>query len=415
MAMAAATTRRNFIALAWQGAFLTGATALAQPTTILPAYVAALGGSPLLVGLMLTVLLAGNVVPELLFAHVVEGSPRKRPYLLVAVFSRAAAWLILGAATWLLRRGAAGELLFVLFLLLAVFAVGGSLGSVAYTDVYGKSIPAGARGRFYASLQFLGAIVALAATYLAAGVLGGRAGALTGSYALLFLGAGLLLLVAGLGFVMVREAPSSVPPQPPLAAYLRQIPAFWREDPSLRALVLVENVASLHLMLLPFYMVLAVDWLHVPPSAAALYTMAQVIGGALSNLLWGPFNDRRGSGAVLRACLALGSAMPVLALGLAAFAPAAYVLIFVLLGAAMNSRALAYNNVLVDRSPIPLRATYTALVGTLTAPSLLLPLLGGTLIALFGFHVVFLGVAAALAIAWATLGRSPSLFALPRG
>jgi MFS family permease len=415
MATAAATRRRNYVALTWHGAFLAGATALALPTTILPAYIAALGGSPLIVGLMLTVLLMGNVMPELLFAHVVEGRPRKRPYLLVAVFSRAGAWLLLGAATWVLQRSATGELLAVLLLLLGVFAVGGSLGSVAYTDVYGKAISPGARGRFYASRQFIGSVFALAVTYLAAGVLGSGSSTVAGPYAVLFLASGLLMVVAGLGFAMVHEDPSPATPKPPLGAYLRQIPALWREDPGLRALVFTENIASLHLMLLPFYMLLAIEWLHVPASTVAVYTMAQVVGGAFSNLVWGHLNDRRGSGVVLWVCLALGAAMPVLALLLATFAPAAYGIVFVLLGAAMNSRDLAFNNVLVDRSPVPLRATYTGLVGTLTMPSLLLPLLGGSLIAIFGYPVVFLGVAAVLAIAWAALGRSSALFAPPRG
>lgn len=408
-------SRRNLVALAWHGSFLAGATALAQPTTLLPAYVAALGGSPALVGLTLTVLLGGGAVPELLFSHRVEGSPLKRPFLLVAVFSRAAAWLVLGAATWQLRRSASGLLLGALLLLLAVFAIGGSLGNVAYTDVYGKSVPPGSRGRFYAARQFAGSVVALAATFCAGLVLQSHLATLAGSYAVLFTGSGLLLLVAGLGFVAVRETPSPRQSRPPLGTYLRRMGTLWRADPGLRALVLVENLASLHLMLLPFYVVLAVEWLHVPPAMVAVYTMAQIVGGAVSNLLWGHLNDRVGSGAVLSACLALGSLMPVLALALAVFAPGAYALIFVVLGAAMNSRTLAYNNVLVDRSPVELRATYTALVGTLTAPTLLLPLAGGALIALFGFPALFLGIAAALAITWATLGRSTALFAPPLG
>ena len=43
-----------------------------------------------------------------------------------------------------------------------------------------------------------------------------------------------------------------------------------------------------------------------------------VIGGALSNILWGTLNDRFGSGAVLRICLVLGALLPLLALALAA-------------------------------------------------------------------------------------------------
>ena len=409
MAVSRAAEHRNYVGLAWHGTFLAAATALGQPTTILPAYVALLGGSPLVVGAMLSVLLAGSVVPELLFAHVVEGSPRKRPYLLLAVFSRAGAWIVLGASTWLFAGARQVWLLTLLFVLLAVFAVGGSLGSVAYTDIFGRSIAPGVRGRFYASRQFLGSIAALAVTYLARLALSGGRGDTTDGYALLFLGAGVLMLLAGIGFTLVRETPVARSERPPLSRYLAQVGALWRQDPSLRALVWIENVASLHLMLLPFYMLLAEAWLHVAPGAVALYTMAQVVGGALSNAIWGFVGDRFGSTAVLRICLVLGAAMPVAALALAAFWPAGYIAIFFVLGAAIASRNLAFNNVLVDMAPVPLRATYTGIVGTLTAPSLLLPMLGGSLIALFGYRDVFLAVSLSLAMsAWA-IGRGRAL------
>lgn len=415
MAELQVTSRRNFTALAWHGTFTAAAMALTQPTTILPAYVVALGGSSLLVGLMLTVLLAGGVVPELLFAHVVEGSARKRPYLLIAVFSRAGAWLVLGGLTLLFAKSAGSVLLLLLFALLATFAIGGSLGNVAYTDIYGKSIAPGERGRFYASRQFLGSFAALGVTYAAGVLLQGSSKDPRHVYALLFLATGLLMLLAGVGFLLVREQPTAPQPQLPLSQYLRQIPALWRQDPSLRALVIIENIASLHLMLLPFYMLLAEVRLHVPPSAVALYTMAQVVGGAFSNLLWGTMNDRLGSASILRACLALGAILPLLALVLVAFAPSAFFLTFILLGAAINSRNLAYNNVLVDLSPVTLRATYTGLVGTLTVPTLVLPLIGGTLIALFGYSSVFAFVALTLLVALLTVGRSRALSSPPRG
>jgi MFS family permease len=410
-----AVERRNFIALAWHGTFLAAATALGQPTTILPAYVALLGGSPLLIGTMVSLLLVGSLLPQLFFAHLVEGSARKRPYLLWAVYSRAAAWLVLGMLTWIFARNAADLLLLLLFAMLAVFAVGGSLGGVAYTHIYGQSVPPGRRGRFYASRQFLGSIAALAVTSVAAVLLGLSHGNSPTTYSLLFFSTGVLMLLAGIGFLMVRETPVAATARPSLAAYLRQVPALWRDDPSLRALIWIENVASFHLMLLPFYMLLAEAWLHVPASAVAFYTMAQIAGGTVSNIVWGWLNDRYGSGAVLRICLLLGTGMPLLALALATFWPSGYFLIFVVLGAAIASRTLAYNNVLVDIAPVPLRATYTGLVGTLTAPTLLLPMLGGSLIGLLGYRDVFVLVALALGLAAVSVGRSPYLSAAPKG
>src|SRR5690606_23549713 len=111
------------------GTFLAAATALGDPSTLLPAFVGALSHSPFVVGLMTTILVGGEIAPQLLFSHRVETSPAKRPYLLAAVYSRAAAWLALGgiASFW---QGSARGLLLLTLALLSLFAVGGSLGGV---------------------------------------------------------------------------------------------------------------------------------------------------------------------------------------------------------------------------------------------------------------------------------------------
>ncbi|MCL6596056.1 MAG: MFS transporter [Firmicutes bacterium] len=339
----------------------------------------------------------------------------KRAFLLWAVYSRAGSFLLLGVLGLVLADRGRGILLVLLFALLATFALGGSLGGVAYTDIYGKSIRPGQRGAFYASRQFLGSFAALAVTYGAELVLRRSHGAPIAAYAWLFTAAGMFMAVAGIGFIFVQEAPQAGARRPPLSAYLRAMPPLWRGAPDLRALVAVENLASLHLMILPFYMLLAETSLHVPASAAALYTMVQVVGGALSNVVWGAMNDRLGSASVLRACMALGAALPVVALILVHLAPGAYVLTFAFLGAAVNSRTLAFNNVLVDIAPPQLRATYTGLVGTLTAPSLVLPMLGGLLVGAFGYAAVFIGVATVLSLSLVTVGREATLAAPPQG
>jgi hypothetical protein len=203
------------------------------------------------------------------------------------------------------------------------------------------------------------------------------------------------MAVAGLGFVALRKAPAaSAAATRSLASYVRAMPPLWRSAPDLRALVAAENVASLHRM-------------GATPADAALYTMVWSLGGALSNALWRPMNDRLGSASAppchrSRSC---ASRRPV-------------ALVFALPGAATNSRTLAFNNVLVDISPPDLRATNTGLVGTLTAPSLVLPMLGGARIAATGFGAVFGGVSAALALTLLVLtfgGRARALAGPPKG
>jgi MFS family permease len=403
--------RWNFGVLVWHGLFFAVGNALAEPSTALPAYVSLLGGSTAMVGLVTSVLLAGEFVPQLLFARWVEAAPRKKPFLLLAVYSRSLAWLALGGLTLLWAGRAHDLLLGTLLVLLTAFAVGGSLGGVAFVDVVGKSIRAGSRGRFFGARQLLGGAAAMAAGFLARAVLARPDLPFPRNFAVLFVGAGVALALAGLGFVGVREPRQPGRARPGLRAYLVGLGAHWRGDPALRTLVILENLAGVHLMLLPFYVTLAQARLGVGAEAVGTFIILQVTGGALSNLLWGWLADRNGSPSVLRACLALGVVLPLTALALAQWAPGAYALVFVLVGAAVNSRTLSFSNVLVDIAPTGLRPTYGGLVGTLTAPRLLFPLVGGALIGGLGYAPVFLAVAAVLLVTLIALGPAAALYA----
>jgi len=403
--------RWNFTALVWHGVFFAAGAALADPATALPAYVGLLSRSPVVVGLVTSMLLAGDVLPQLLFSRWVEARPRKKGFLVVAVYSRALAWLLLGAITTLWAARGHGLLLGVLLVLVATFALGGSLGAVAFVDMVGKSVRAGVRGRFYASRQFLGGLAALAAGFLARAILARPELTFPRNYALLFVGAGVALSVAGAGFLALREPPAVPAERAPVRAYLAGLRRHWRRSPALRSLVAVENLAGLHLMLLPFYVTLAQRRLGAGPELVGTFIILQALGGAVSNLVWGWLADRRGSPSVLRACLLLGAAVPLVALALAQWAPGRYSLVFLLVGAAVNSRNLSFGNVLVDIAPSEARATYSGLVGTLTAPRLAFPLLGGALIGWLGFVPVFLIVAGSLLATLIGLGRAGSLYA----
>ena len=292
--------------------------------------------------------------------------------------------------------------------------MGGSLGGVAFVDVVGKTVRAGIRGRFYAARQFLGGLAALGAGFLARDILTRPSLSFPHNYAVLFVGAGVALAVAGLGFLGLREPPGEARSRPPLSAYLSDLRRLWREDRALRSLVVVENLAGLHLLLLPFYVTLAQTRLHVGPEAVGTFIILQVVGGAVSNVAWAWLADRTGSPSVLRACLALGFVLPLVALALARWAPGQYALVFLLVGAAVNSRNLSFNNVLVDIAPDAVRPTYSGLVATLTAPRLLFPLLGGLLIGAFGFAPVFMAVALALLATLLGLGPAAALYASAR-
>jgi len=389
----------NFAGGLIHGTFFRVSVAFAEPTTILPVYIMLLTDSKSYVGLLSSILLAGAVLPTLFFSRYVEPRPRKLPFLLVAVFSRAASWLVLGALTWLLGAQHPLVTLAVLFVLLLVFSLGGSLGGVTFTDIIGKVIPAEIRGRFLGTRQLVGSLAALGTGIWVRQFLAREDIAFPTNYATLFFLSAAALTIAGVGFAIMREpAQEQESTKPPLREYLSDILAILRQDATMRRYLLVRNLIGFHIMIVPFYVLFAREVLGVSTAVVGTYVLMQVLGGSASNIVWAQVNDRFGSHWVLRSCIGIGLGLPLLALALGRWAPAYYGVVFLLLGAALNSRELAFTSFILDIAPVERRPTYAGMSGTLTAPTLVFPFLGGLLLDAAGYLPVFTGVSVVMTV-----------------
>lgn len=392
-------TRINFAGGIVHAVFFRISVAFAEPTTILPVYIMLLTGSKTHVGLLTSVLLAGEVLPTLLFSRLLEPRRRKLPALLVAVFSRAGSWLAIGLLTWYLGNADPGIIELILFVLIGVFALGGSLGGVALMDVVGKVIPDNRRGLFLGTRQLLGSLAALGAGLFVGRILAHENLVFPSNYAVLFLASAAALTVAGVGFAIMREpaVPGTMRSEP-LGQYLRNSLAILRDDNRLKRYLLIRNLVGLHRMIVPFYVLYAREILGASDAAVGSYVFLQILGGSLSNVAWARINDYLGSDRLLQSCTALCTAIPVLALALGNLSPGFYGAVFLLLGATINGREMAFTSYLLDIAPPNRRPTYAGLGSTLTAPTLFFPLVGGIVLDWLGYGPVFVGVAAAVGI-----------------
>ena len=212
--------RRNFIGGLWHGAFLALGMALTQPTTVVAAFISDLTGSTVWVGGLSTVLTVAGALPQLFLARWIEPRPRKMPYLMLAIYLRVVSW---GVLAWMIMAIGSEHpqlLTWALVGLLAVFSIGGGLGGVPYPDIIGKVIPPDRRGAFFGDRQIIAGPLAIGAAMLARHVLVHMA--YPDNYALLFGLAAGSLLIASLGFWMIRE-----PPQPSAKNRPQEWRALW--------------------------------------------------------------------------------------------------------------------------------------------------------------------------------------------
>jgi len=202
-----------------------------------------------------------------------------------------------------------------------------------------------------------------------------------------------LLLVASLGFWLIRE--------PPRADADGEVPS-WREygeqlrqaARQLGTLIGVQLLTGFSLMVLPFYIVYARQELGAPLGAIGWFMLAQVLGGVLANLVWARLVDRCGSRRMLSACATVSTLTPLLAIGLGRLGWAGLLPVIFLGGATFNGRSVGFSSALLELAPAAERPTYSALNAVLILPAAFLSLAAGVLLQHWSYPTLFLIAAA---------------------
>jgi MFS family permease len=396
--------RRNFFSALWHGAFLALGTALTQPTTVIAAFVADLTGSTIWVGGLSTVLTVATTLPQLFVARWVEPRPRKMPCLMLAIYLRVLSWSMLAGLTYAMGANRPRLLACVLVGLLALFYAGGGLGGVPYTDIVGKIIPQEQRGAFFGGRQALAGPLSVGAALLAQQILANVA--YPTNYALLFGLAAFSLLVASLGFWLIRE-PARADADGKVSSWREYAGQLWEAARRLRTLIGVQLLTGFSLMVLPFYIVYARQELGAPPGAIGWFMLAQVLGGVLANLVWARLVDRSGSRRMLSVCALISTLTPLLAILLARFGWIGLLPAIFLGGATFNGRTVGFSSALLEVAPAAERPTYSALNALLILPVAFLSLIAGILLEHWSYPSLFLVAALFVGMGALLTGRLP--------
>ncbi len=218
------------------------------------------------------------------------------------------------------------------------------------------------------------------------------------NYALLFGLAAVALLIASLGFLVIREPPRS-DGDDRVRRWQEYKGQLRNTAKRLRGLVIVQLLTGFTLMAIPFYVVYAKQELNAPPGAVGWFILAQVLGGIISNLLWARLVDRYSSQRMLTVCATISALTPLLAVALGPVGWYGLLPVVFVSGATMNGRGVGFSSALLELSPTTERPTYSALDATLVLPVAFLSLLGGVLLQHWSYNGVFV-----LASAFITLG-----------
>jgi Na+/melibiose symporter-like transporter len=387
-AVAGNTEPRNMRCGIIHGAFFHMATAFADPYAIIPLFLAGFTHSRALIGLVVSLVEAVGVLPQI----GVAGCLRRRPnsaksLMLMGIWTRCAVWGAL--AVLALAIPDPGSLVLILFMAgVSIYALGGGIAVLPLRQVISSTIAPEHRSSFFGWRLFTGGLLAALAGVIVKGVLGSEGVGWPRNYGLLFLMSFAALGIAYTAMSRLRfphTPPEQVQPPAPL---LRELRRMWQEYPILKRLIVTRWLSGGLVLALPFLTLYATREVGVSLAWVGIFVVAQRVGAIASNLLWIPLGNHRGT----RLVILSGLGLAVLSLGtiLVSETVLALAIAFVLAGGAMSALIVGFNGYILELGTPDIRPLLFALEGTCLLPMYFMPLIGGWLADTCGYRTLVL-------------------------
>ncbi len=388
--------RFNYVIGLVNGAIFGFVDALIAPSLTLAVFITQLGGSSLLVGLMSAIYNGGWFIPQFLIAHRLQQLPLKKPVYRTAAFVRIVCWLLIVIATFTLGATQPPLLLVVFFVLMTIYALAAGFGGNAFMTIVAKIIPSHRRGSFFGWREFAGTAAGLAAGYLVAVALSPERGLVfPDNFGMIFIvafgsvGAGLLL------FVQAREPRETITGDGmTFGQQLRAARGVVRTNHLYRRYLATRLVLAAGDLATPFYAVFATQQLGAPDSIVGLYIGLTTLAALLATPLLSWLSDHRRLNWVLVLAAGTTPLIPLIALGFAAFggsraSPVAFSVIFLFYGVARTAANISFPTYLLNLAPASSRTLYIGFTNTMLGIATFIPVIGGTVLELFGYVPLF--------------------------
>jgi MFS family permease len=366
------------------------AWAFTSGSTMLPLFISKLTSSNILVGLASTLEAVGWFLPQMAVAAVTLHQKSQMPLYIRTAFLRGGSFSLLAVLVFFFGAVNPSYLLITFFILFSIYAVGGGLAGVSFTDVVGKSIPQNKRGSFFGMRMFFGGGLAALAGILIERIL--RIYEFPKNFGVLFLIAAVLIILALFSFCLVKEPPvSKRPERKKIRENLRLGFEALKRDRNFRMLIWTRVAIGAYVLGFPFYIIFAKKFLYIPTSVAGIFLSVQMVGYLSSNLLWAYLSNNKSNRLVLflsAVCSAICPLLVILSI-LTRIPPALYGSIFFFLGATIAGLDMGYTNYLLEIAPEEQRPIYVGFLNTIVGPTIFLSAVGGLIIQLSSFTFLY--------------------------
>jgi len=354
--------------------------------TVLPAFLRHLTSSSVIIGLLPSVGLWANTLPQIFIAKRMERLGVNKPLVVVFGFGERFYWLLLAVATLLLYNSP----MLCLTAFFIIYATGNLSTGTATTPWWSMitKIMAQKRGFFYGVSSFVGGFLGVIGAMVSRQVLDYYT--YPYSYVLCFLMAFTFTFISWIFLTLTREPAYPVhKEQSSLKDYFWRLPGVFRRDRNFTLFMLATILTSFSNMATAFYTVYAMDRIHLSDSDVALFTILLLGSRMAVSPILGYFGDRMG----YKLFLELGVASAVFTTIIAALADSKlpFYLVFILMGFSISAEMVCQMSIVPDFCTPEERPIYLGLTSTLKAPFVAVtPILGGLIASRLSYPPVFL-------------------------
>ena len=391
----------NFIVNTLDLTFYNLAVSFVFGSTVLALYASYLTESAVLIGLIPAIQSVGYFWPQLLASRRAEQHPRKLPAVRkISVMERLPyLFVTLGILLW---PDAPRWLAYAILAISLALATGsGGLAGPGWNSMLAKVIRPAWRGRMFGISHAAGALLGVGGARLSGHILQNYAYPI--SFGICF---GLCFIFQVMSWICLslNREPAKDPQREALSvgAYWRHLPQVLRENPNFARYLIAQTLLTLGAMATSFYVVYARNRFQVGDAFAANLTIAALISQAASLPILGWLADRRGHKWLLERSALFGIAGILLIL----VSPSAAWLygVFMLVNIAASGSRVAGLSIIMEFCEPDAVPTFSALASTLLGiPVLLAPLLGGWIVEVGGFRMIFLVSLAVALLGWAMM------------
>lgn len=378
---------RNYKGFLWHAIFLSLTTTFTEVNTIIPSLILSVGGKAIHVGIVSAIVIGLPVVTKLFFSSFLSSRKTKKPYLLLGIYLRVLALISIAITLVWYESFSFLVLIFLLYFELFIFSVGGAFASLPYVYLLG-GFKRETRIKFFTKRPMISSVGMLLSVITARYIL--SRWEYPTQYVILFSISAISLFIASFGFRIISEKPATSVVKVPILVILKDIPNLFKKDRNFFKFLIYSNIMGAALALIPFYIGYAKNIFTMDSTILGSLLLIQISGMFVASFIFPKIIKKNGFKGVLYFRIIIHFILPLLALFIAKNGSLyGYLSIFFLIGFALSARAVSEDAALIELTNEENRVIYTALAGTLNIAIIVVPLVLGLLISIFGYSLVF--------------------------